>query len=92
MSWTLALILAILIPVFTATTLSFILIYHNTSKNLEKNIKKRPTKQGLDLQTIERLKNTLIGKEEIQNLEEIIHRLRMLRKEAEEILNDSGRS
>lgn len=92
MSWSLTLLLAIFIAVFTATTLSFILIYHNTSKNLEKNMEKRPTKQGLDLQTIERLKNTLIGKEEIQNLEEIIHRLRMLRKEAEEILHDSGRS
>lgn len=86
------LLLIMLISIFIASTFYFILIYYNTSKHFEKRIKKQPSKHGLDPQTIERLKNTLIGKEEIQDLEKIIHRLRMLRKEAEEILNDSRRS
>ena len=92
MSGSLTLLLIMLISIFIASTFYFILIYYNTSRRFEKKVEKQPTKQGLDPQTIERLKNTLIGKEEIQNLEEIIHRLRMLRKEAEEILNDSRRS
>jgi len=91
-SESLTLLLIMLISIFTASTFYFILIYYNTSKHFEKRVKKQPTKHGFDPQTIERLKNTLIGREEIQNLEEIIHRLRILRKEAEEILNDSGGS
>lgn len=92
MSEPLTLLLIMLISIFIVSTFSFILIYHDTSKHFEKRVKKKPTKHGLDPQTIERLKNKLKEREEIQNLEEIIHRLRILRREAEEILNDSGRN
>ncbi len=48
--------------------------------------------RGLDAETIERLKSKLIDEGEMRNIEEIIYKLKTLRKEAEEILKDAGRS
>ncbi|MEM3620861.1 MAG: hypothetical protein QXO45_06995, partial [Nitrososphaerota archaeon] len=87
-----SLISAMLITVFIATTLFFISVYYKTLKYLEKSIIKQPSQKELDSETLERLKNKLIDDEEVKNLEEMIYRMQTLRREAEEILNDSEKS
>ncbi len=88
----------ILITLFIVCTVFFIIVYLNISKYLEKryfakkDVEKYSMQRGLDAQTIERLKSKLIDEGEMRNLDEIIYRLKMLRKEAEEILEDAGRS
>lgn len=88
----------ILIALFIVCTVFFIIVYLNVSKYLEKryfakkDVEMYSIQQGLDSQTIERLKSKLIDEGEMRNLEDIIYRLKVLRKEAEEILEDAGRS
>lgn len=82
----------ILTAVFIATTLFFISVYYKTLKYLGKKNIKQPAQKELDSKILERLKTKLIDSEGVENLEEMIYRMRMLRREAEEILNDSEKS
>lgn len=83
---------------FIVSTLSFIVIYINISRYFGKRFSEKRvaggslTNRQLDAQVIERLRARLIDEGGMRNLEEIIYRLRMLRKEAEEILNDARRN
>ncbi|MEN2974257.1 MAG: hypothetical protein ABDH32_01610 [Candidatus Caldarchaeales archaeon] len=87
------LLLIIPIIVFSTTTLLYIFLFVKTWKTFGEDSNGRWLSQPiLDQKGLERLRENLRSRKDIENVQSLIEKLRTLRKEVEEILDDLRRS